>query len=180
MQIARASPPPLRHNAPRRRTGLLALLALMLCAGIDQVHAAVDCSIASISLNFGAYDPALTAPDDSVGSVTLTCRHISGGADRVNYTVTLSNGQYGTSAATRAMGAGAKRLGYNVFTDPARTQAWGTGTGGTVIASGAMTVGPGNGNNVKTVVHSVYGRIPQLQDVAPGIYADTLLVTLTF
>jgi spore coat protein U-like protein len=158
----------------------MALFALLLCGGIDQAQAVADCSITAISLNFGVYDPALTAPDDSVGTVTVTCRNISGGADRINYTVMLSNGQYGTSATTRAMGAGANRLGYNVFTDPARTQAWGTGTGGTVIASGAMTVGPGNGNNTKTVVHSVYGRIPQLQDAAPGTYSDTMLVTLTF
>jgi spore coat protein U-like protein len=122
----------------------------------------------------------VTTADDSVGSVTVTCRNVSGGADRISYTVMLSNGQYGGSAATRAMGAGNNRLGYNVFTDPARTQAWGTGTGGTVIATGAMTVGPGNGNNVKTVVHSVYGRIPQLQDAAPGTYTDTMVVTLTF
>jgi spore coat protein U-like protein len=122
----------------------------------------------------------VTTADDSVGSVTVTCRNISGGADRISYTVMLSNGQYGMSAATRAMGAGANRLGYNVFTDPARTQAWGTGTSGTVIASGAMTVGPGNGNNTKTVVHNVYGRIPQLQDAAPGTYSDTMMVTLTF
>jgi spore coat protein U-like protein len=158
----------------------MALFALLLCGGVGRAQAAADCSITAISLNFGVYDPAVTAPDDSAGSVTVTCRNISGGADRINYTVMLSNGQYGTSAATRAMGAGAKRLGYNVFMDPARTQAWGTGTGGTVIASGAMTVGPGVGNNTKTVVHTVYGRIPQLQDAAPGTYADTMQVTLTF
>jgi spore coat protein U-like protein len=158
----------------------MALFAFMLWAGIGQAQAAADCSITAVSLNFGVYDPAATSADDSVGTVTVTCRNISGGADRINYTVMLSNGQYGTSAATRAMGAGTNRLGYNVFTDPARTQAWGTGTGGTVIASGAMTVGPGNGNNVKTVVHSVYGRIPQLQDAAPGTYSDTMVVTLTF
>jgi spore coat protein U-like protein len=157
-----------------------ALFAFMLWAGIGQAQAAADCSITAVSLNFGVYDPAVTSADDSVGTVTVTCRNISGGADRISYTVMLSNGQYGTSAATRAMGAGTNRLGYNVFTDPARTQAWGTGTGGTVIASGAMTVGPGNGNNVKTVVHSVYGRIPQLQDAAPGTYSDTMVVTLTF
>jgi spore coat protein U-like protein len=180
MQIARASPLLPARNAPPWRTVPKALFALLLCAGIGQAQAAADCSITAISLNFGVYDPAAATADDSVGTVTVTCRNISGGADRINYTVMLSNGQYGTSAATRAMGAGASRLGYNVFTDPARTQAWGTGTGGTVIASGAMTVGPGNGNNTKTVVHNVYGRIPQLQDAAPGTYSDTMMVTLTF
>jgi len=131
-------------------------------------------------LNFGVYDPAATSADDSVGTVTVTCRHVSGNAERVSYSVSLSNGLLGTSAATRAMGAGAARLGYNVFTDPARTQVWGNGTGGTVIASGSMTVGPGVGNGTKTFVHSVYGRIPQLQDAAPGTYNDTMVLTLVF
>ncbi len=45
-----------------------------------------------------------------------------------------------------------------------------------------MTIGPGNGNGggTRTVTHTVYGRIPQLQDAVPGTYSDTLQVTLTF
>jgi len=180
VQVARASPRQSTRGVRQRRTGSLALFALLLLAGTGTAHAASDCSVTAVSLNFGAYDPALTTADDSVGSVTVTCRHVSGGADRINYTVTISNGLHGTSATTRAMVSGTNRLGYGVFRDAARTQAWGNGMGGTVIASGAMTIGPGNGNNSKTVVHSVYGRIPQLQDAAPGTYADTLQVTLTF
>ena len=180
MQVARASPGTSTRRCKRRRTGPWPLFAFLLFAGHGEAQAAVDCSITSVNLNFGVYDPAATAADDSVGTITVTCRHISGGADRINYSVTLSNGQNGTSATTRAMASGTRRLGYNVFRDPARTQTWGTGSGGTVIASGSMTVGPGNGNNLKTAVHSVYGRIPQLQDAAPGTYADTMVVTLTF
>lgn len=158
----------------------MAAFALLLCAAAGKSHAAADCAITAVSLNFGAYDPATTLADDSVGTVTVTCRHVSGGAQRVSYSVSLSNGLFGTTAATRAMSAGAARLGYNVFTDPARTQVWGNGTGGTVIASGAVTIGPGVGNGTKTFMHTVYGRIPQLQDAAPGTYNDTLVLTLTF
>lgn len=178
--MTRGSPPVVSTRRTRRRAWLQAVLALVLGASGGQALAASDCSVTSVNLNFGVYDPAVATADDSVGSVTVTCRHVSGGADRINYTVTLSNGQFGTSAATRAMGSGTKRLGYNVFRDPARTQTWGNGTGGTVIASGALTIGPGNGNNSKTVVHNVYGRIPQLQDAAPGTYSDSMVVTLTF
>jgi len=152
----------------------------VLCAFAGTARAAADCSITAVSVNFGAYDPIVTSPDDSVGTVTVTCRYISGNAERVNYAVMLSNGMNGTSAATRRMGAGTARLGYNVFTDPARTQVWGNGTGGTVIASGSMTIGPGVGNGTQTVTQSVYGRIPQLQDAVPGTYNDTLVLTLTF
>ena len=157
----------------------MAALAFVLC-GAGKVHAAADCSLAAVSLNFGNYDPSVAGPDDSVGTVTVTCRYIPQGATRVNYRVTISNGTNGTSPTTRQLGAGSARMGYNVFADPARSQVWGTGTGGTVIASGSMTIGPGNGNGTRTFTHTVYGRIPQLQDAVPGAYNDTLLVTLTY
>lgn len=162
-----------------RRAWLAAALACTVF-GSPAANAAVDCSIAAISLDFANYDPALTGPDDSVGSVTVTCRHVAAGATRVNYRVTLSNGTTGTSPSTRQMAAGKSRLGYNVFTDPARSQVWGTGSSGTVIASGSVTIGPGNGNGTRSFTHPVYGRIPQLQDAVPGIYTDTLIVTLTY
>lgn len=152
----------------------------MLCVCSGTAHAAADCSITAVSLNFGTYDPVVTSADDSVGTVTVTCRHVSGGAERVNYSVTLSNGLFGTSATTRKMGAGTGRLGYNVFADPARTRVWGNGSNSTVIATGEMTVGPGAGNGTKTFMHTVYGRIPQLQDAVPGTYNDTMVLTLTF
>jgi len=184
MQIARASPQPVsvESRRRRRRAWLTAAFALLLCGAIRESHAAADCSITAVSLNFGAYDPLATSPDDSAGTVTVTCRITTQAASRVNYTVTISNGMNGVTPTARQMGAGAGRLGYNVFTDPARSQVWGTGTGGTVIASGAMTIGPGNGNGsgTQTVTHTVYGRIPQLQDAEPGTYSDTLQVTLTF
>jgi spore coat protein U-like protein len=178
--MTRASPTGSMRRTARRRARLVAALAVLLGGVAGKAHAVADCSITAISVNFGTYDPAVTTADDSVGTVTVTCRHVSGSADRVNYAVTLSNGLLGTSASTRKMAAGTGRLGYNVFTDPARSQVWGNGTGGTVIASGSMTVGPGVGNGTQTVTQSVYGRIPQLQDANPGTYSDTLLVTLTF
>lgn len=156
----------------------MAALVFVLCGAV-KVHAA-DCDITAVSLNFGTYDPSVTGPDDSVGTVTVTCRYVPKGATVVSYRVTISNGTNGTSPTTRQLGAGSARLGYNVFADPARSQVWGTGTGGTVIASGSMTIGPGVGNSTRTSTHTVYGRIPQLQDAEPGAYSDTLLVTLTY
>jgi spore coat protein U-like protein len=43
-----------------------------------------------------------------------------------------------------------------------------------------MTVGPGQGNSTRSVTHTVYGRIPALQDAVPGSYSDRLVLTLTF
>ena len=157
----------------------MAALTLVLC-GAGKVYAAADCSVSAVSLNFDYYDPLATGPDDSVGTVRVTCQYVPKGATQVNYRVTISNGMNGPSPIARQLGSGTSRLGYNVFANPARSQVWGTGTGGTVIASGSMTLGPGNGNRTRTSTHPVYGRIPQLQDAVPGTYNDTLVVTLTY
>src|SRR5512133_1565773 len=162
------APTPVRGGVARGRAPAWLVLPCTLLLGMTALdaHSAADCSITSVSLNFGTYDPLFSSPDDSTGTVTVTCRSISQGASRVNYSVSIAPGSYASSAATRQMGSGPARLGYNVFTDPARSQLWGSGTGGTVIATGSMTVGPGNGNGngQLSVTHTVYGRIPQLQD----------------
>jgi spore coat protein U-like protein len=180
MQIAHAALPDLARASSKPRWARLCVLLAFLLGGAGTAHAAASCSITAVSVDFGNYEPAFTSPDDSAGTVTVTCSYVGGGSTNVNYVVRISNGSYGTSPTTRQMGAGTARLGYNVFTDPARSQVWGTGTGGTVIASGAMTVGPGVGNGTRTRTHTVYGRIPQLQDAVPGAYIDNLQVTLTF
>jgi spore coat protein U-like protein len=161
------------------RAPVAVVVAILLC-GVSTAHAGADCSITAVNLNFGAYDPLLSLPDDSAGAITVTCNYIPPGATTVNYTVALSNGLNATSASTRNMAAGTERLGYNVFSDPARTATWGNGTGGSVLVSGSTTVGPGVGNSTRKITHSVYGRLPALQDAVPGSYLDTLLLTLIY
>ena len=146
----------------------MAGLAFVLC-GAGKVHAA-DCAVATVRLNFGDYDPSVTGPDDSVGTVTVTCRYVPKGATQVNYRVTISNGINGTSPTTRQLGTGSARMGYNVFADPARSQVWGTGTGGTVIASGTMTIGPGVGIGLIFAAYiSGVARQPEARSTLQGI-----------
>jgi spore coat protein U-like protein len=153
-----------------------ALLAAPLAA-----HAGADCSITSVGLNFGTYDSARGQPDDVAATITVTCVYVAPGTTGVSYTLSLSNGQYGSGPTDRRMGEGtAARLGYNVYGDFARTRIWGSGAGGTFVASGSMTVGPGVGNGTRTATHTVYGRIPQLQDATPGDYLDLLVLTLSY
>ena len=168
-----------RRHAALVATGRLALLgALFLGAGV--ATAASDCSVTASGVAFGTYDPSIATPDDSTGSVVVTCIYTGpGGSDTANYTVTLSTGTSG-SFAPRKLAAGASLLNYNLFRDAARTQVWGNASSGTTIITGSLKVGPGAGNRTRTATHVVYGRIPQLQDADAGNYADSILVTLTF
>lgn len=154
--------------------------ALCLCLRAGTALGGADCTITAASANFGTYDPLKTQPDDSTATVTVTCNYVPPGNTTVSYTVSASNGFNGTSATTRKMSSGTARLGYNVYNDAARSQVLGTGTGGTVLARGSVSVGPGNGNGTRSVTHTFYGRIPQAQDTTPGAYNDTLVLTLTY
>lgn len=158
----------------------MALCAVSLCLTAGTAEAGANCSITASSVDFGIYDALLAQPDDSTARVTVTCTHVPPGNTTVSYTIAVSNGTNGTSATSRAMASGASRLGYNVFNDAGRSQVLGTGTGGTVVARGSMSVGPGNGNSTRSVMHTFHGRVPQALDTVPGAYSDTLVLTLTY
>jgi spore coat protein U-like protein len=179
MRIASAKRTSAFERAPRPAWRALASL-LLLCAPLPAAQAGADCSITTTSLAFGAYDAAAAQPADTTATITVTCSYVPPGATNVSYTITASNGMNGTSPTSRSMGAGNGRLAYNVYTDPSRTRLWGTGTGGTVVASGTMTVGPGVGNGTRTRTHTIYGRSPAQQPADPGNYLDTLVLTLTY
>jgi spore coat protein U-like protein len=71
------------------------------------------------------------------------------------------------------MSQGANLLSYSLYTDAARTNVWGDGTGSTA------TIGNTGTGAVQNV--TVYGRIPGSQSSAPpGSYADTISVTVTY
>jgi spore coat protein U-like protein len=167
-------------KGPRCAAGWAALVLGLATLVPGAARAALDCSVSATGVAFGVYDPTIATPDDSTGTITVTCVYTGpGGADQTNYTVTLSTGASGTYAQ-RQMTAGSSRLGYNLFGDAGRSQVWGNASAGTTIATGSVKVGPGVGNSTRTATHTVYGRVPALQDADTGNYTDSILVTLTF
>lgn len=151
---------------------------LLLLASFE-ARAVADCTVSTVGVNFGVYDPLIAAPDDSVGEITVTCTHLSGPAVEVRYTLTLSTGSSGTYAQ-RLLRSGPTTLGYNLSVDLARSRIWGNGGVGTVIVTGTLKVGPGEGNGSRTAVHSIYGRIPGRQDTLDGDFSDSIVATLTY
>jgi spore coat protein U-like protein len=156
------------------------VLALSLLVSTSAAQAGADCSVEATGVAFGTYEPFLAMPDDAAGTVTVTCVFVPPGATNVSYSVVLSPGMNSVNAMARQMAAGTSRLQYDVFEDSARSAVWGDGLRGTVLATGAMTVGPGVGNGIRVATHTVYGRIPGLQDAPPGNYVDTVVLALTY
>ena len=167
----------LRHLAGRVRGAAHAGLAVLLF--VPGLAVAADCSASATGVSFGIYDAAATLPDDSTGSLTVSCSYTGGGVRDVSYVVTLISAN-SASPATRWLAAGASRLYYNLYRNAARTEIWGDGTGGSYVVSGSVKPGPGVGNETRTAIYTVYGRVPERQDADAGSYADTIVITLTF
>lgn len=151
----------------RPRQALAAAL-LAVCAGAEAA-----CTVSAQDLGFGGYSSELAAPTDTTGVVTVTCSALS--TVLLTYRVSLSTGGSG-QYAFREMARGGHRLRYNLYTNAARTLVWGDGSGGTQRVQNSYLVNPAG----VSANHTVYGRMPALQAVAVGAYADTITVTVEY
>lgn len=155
--------PPLRSLAIAS-----ALMALHVSPGLAQRGGGGgnSCTVSVTGVAFGAYDVFSGSPVLSTGSVTLQC----GPAAR-NIMVSLSPGQ-GGSYSPRTLANGGEALSYNLYLDAARTMVWGDGTGGTQQYT--------NPEPPDTVLLTIYGAIPALQDVSAGGYTDNVVASVNF
>jgi spore coat protein U-like protein len=92
------------------------------------------------------------------------------------YTIAMDAGSTpGNTIAARKMnlnGAGAGVVSYQLYRDIGPTNVWGNGTVGNVTYSGS-----GNGS-AQTI--PVYAQLPSQTTPTPGLYKDTVTVTITF
>lgn len=123
------------------------------------------CSVSATTLDFGKRG-VLSANVDAQSQVTVTCT--IGAA----YNVGLDGGTTGAVDPTqRKMSLGATRITYGIYRDAARALPWGS-----TIGSNTVT---GTGTGAASVIN-VYGRVPAQATPAPGIYTDTIIVTVTY
>lgn len=141
-----------------------AYLAILVLIGVTIGGSATACTVSSSALVFGAINPLVAADTDSAADIDVDCPTLS------SYEIQLSTGN-GTYLA-RYLVSGSLHLYYNLYTDAARTSIWGDGSGGSVTVSASATVGINR--------HTVYGRIPHDSSAVPGIYSDSIVVTVTF
>jgi spore coat protein U-like protein len=154
------------------------LLATALTGLAAPSFAAYSCMVSSSgAINFLTYDPFGPAPTASA-TVTLTCTHLGGGNEFINWTMTLSNGSSG-SCANRQMqrqSMPAATLDYNVY-QGATSTVWGNGSCGS-FPSGQLQVN--NGNPSAFTTQTMRGVLPAGQTAPVGSYLDTLVLTVSF
>jgi spore coat protein U-like protein len=149
-----------------RSLGLAA--ALLLFA--TRPCAAQLCTVTTLGVSFGTYDPLASAPLDGLGSVGYECLlPLFGGTITIN----LGPGS-STNIMARTVKLVSQSLQYNLYTDAARLHVWGNGTTGDNITrsipAGILTTGS----------VPVYGRVTAGQSVSAGLYLDTIVVTIIY
>ena len=168
-----------------RQSLAVSSLALALFAAVPLANAATttstfqvtatvnaNCLASASALGFGTYTPsAAGAVLDATSTISVRC------TKGTAFTVALDAGLNAAGNYTnRAMISGTNLLGYQLYTDTARTTVWGDTTGGTSTVSGT---GLGMGTS-QAVPLTVYGRIPDTPTAAPGSYSDTVTATVTY
>jgi spore coat protein U-like protein len=155
-----------------------ALCLGLLLAAWQPASAAISfsCTVSAGALTFGIYPAYSAAPVTATGTFNVTCTATGTGSATVSGTLSLSTGSSG-QFATRTMRAGTSVLDYNIYVSPAYSQIFGDGTAGTYQLSESGTVTAGQ---VYQVGGALYGRIPARQDVAPGSYLDTIVMTVVY
>lgn len=146
-----------------------AIWCIAACAAVGVApRAEAACTVSANGVSFGSYSVYAAGAATSTGTVTYNC----GNKDK-NIEIDLSAGSSG-SFTTRTLKQGTDTLNYNLYTDPALTNTWGDGTGGT---DSYIKFNPANGVDVNV---TIYGRAPPLQDVRTGVYTDSIVATINF
>lgn len=134
------------------------------------------CTLSTTNVAFGNYNPMAFGNTDTTGTIKVDCGGVVGLL--IPFNIAISAGNSGSYAA-RQLKSGVKTLAYNLYTDSSYTTVWGDGSASSQIISSGVTLdalGLAPAQNFY-----VYGRIPGRQTTAvPGVYADTISVTLTY
>ena len=127
-----------------------------------------QCNITATPLNFGSYDPLSSVPLTATGSFNISCKPNKA---TFNITLQLTSGNSGNYAQRNMLSGGGNQLLYNIYANAAQTAVLGDGSGGSVSLTQSVTrQTPWNIN--------LYGQIPALQNVVPGLYNDLITATI--
>jgi spore coat protein U-like protein len=121
------------------------------------------CDVTADNIDFGQHG-VLAAPVPGQGEVRVIC------TPGTAYSVELDGGLAGAPPTQRLMSLGAASILYGLYKDAGYGQPWGD-TGGDVVT--------GTGTGAVEALQ-VYGLVPAQTTPAPGVYRDTVVVTVTY
>lgn len=124
-----------------------------------------ECLVQADDMDFGTHG-LLDRPVDATSQVRVTC------TSTTSYSLGLNHGLRGTGLDDRHMrDLAGNRVAYQLYHDGGRTQPWG------LLSDGSAATAAGTGAQRPFTIH---GRVPAQPTPAPGAYADTVVVTVTY
>ncbi len=126
---------------------------------------------------FGNYVPMQAGPLDTTAQIRVLCWGARSPGQGNGYRISIWGGNSGADATNRFLSSGSNQLPYNLYRRANRgpNQIWGDGSNG----GRPLRQRVGN-RNFYLGNHTVYGRIPSLQDPAAGMYSDIVNVEIAF
>jgi len=159
-----------------RRLLLAFLILLASSSGAQAICVLCTCTTTTSNVAFGNYSPMSFGSTDTTGNIKVNCGGVA--SVLLPFNIAFSAGSSG-SFATRRLRSGSNTLNYNLYLDASYGTVWGDGTGGSQSVDGFVTLDALGLSPAQTFW--IYGRIPARQLTAiPGVYADTINVTLTY
>ncbi len=123
------------------------------------------CTLGTATLGFGS-PAALATNIDASTNLAIAC------SNTLPYQIQLGTGGFATATpTTRRMSKATEFVTYALYRDAARTQAWGWTLGTNTFS------GTGTGLSVSL---PIYGRVPVQATPTPGIYTDTVVITVNY
>ena len=140
-----------------------------------QITITASCTIAAATLDFGstAGTTLVSANVDAATTVSVTCTNGS------PYSIGMDNGANFSGTRRMKQGATTNYLGYGLYVDSGRTNAWTTAaSSSTCTTTNSCFLGTGNGSAQSV---NIYGRVPSTGTAPPtGTYTDTVTMTITY
>jgi spore coat protein U-like protein len=149
---------------PVRPLGLMSTVAA-LCA-VPIACLAQTCTVSSLEMNFGLYDPRVPSPTLTTGTVSFSCT--ASVPVEIKFHGVNNAGRDGAYLTSRN-----HQLNFQLFLDPARTEPLGDGLNGTQYYSN-----PAPPANIVVTV-PIFGDIPPGQgNAGAGDYVDMLTLEI--
>jgi spore coat protein U-like protein len=139
-----------------------AAVVVVCFAAAGKMQAQCSWQTTMTSMNFGAYS-VFGGVANATTTGTVRC------IGALNVTISASTGGAGVFNPRKMSGTAS----YNVYIDAGRTLIWGDGTGGS-------NQDPFTNAGTQTWTITEYGQVPAAQDLAPGVYNDSLTVTVAY
>lgn len=149
-------------------------LLLALCMGLPSSISYAACTAGLVTassggISFGNYSANSVSDKTMNGTVTVNCT-VSGTLP--SFTIALSTGGSLTFSPRKMNLLVVNTLNYNIYTSNSYAAVWGDGTNSTVTQS--------YGGGGASTTFTAYGKIPTGQYVLPGLYGDSITITVTY